>query len=176
MLGPWIPAQPTNSFPLCSWRCSSSVFLVGLWHGLRSERTAQSRLAWDPAHIVWVHLGKPVGFTMVETNPDRHLHCSRVGCEVRVVGIILADTRLKGDEFLAIRDSFMCVAVHPCRVNQTIRIATFAVMDHLESFARLLDNFNRILIKYTKISVSDVGYFPGGVEEGTQWCVDWTLG
>ena len=112
---------------------SSSIFLVGLWHGLRSERTAQPRPAWDPAHIVWVHLGKPAGFTMVETNPDRRLHCSRVGCEVRVVGITLADTRLKGDELLAIRDSFMCVAVHPCRVNKTIRIAVSAVMDYLES-------------------------------------------
>ena len=59
----------------------------------------------------------------------------RVGCEVRVVGIILADTRLKGDEILAVTDSFMCVAVHPCRVNKTIRIAASAVMDYLESCA-----------------------------------------
>ena len=42
----------------------------------------------------------------------------RIGCEVKVVEIILADTRLKGDEIPAVTDSFMCVAVHPCRVNK----------------------------------------------------------
>ena len=67
---------------------------------------------------------------MVGTNPDRHLHYFRVCCEVRVVGIILADTRLKGDEYLAVTDSFMCVAVHPYRVNQTIRIDASTVMDY----------------------------------------------
>ena len=55
----------------------------------------------------------------------------RVGCEVKVVEIILADTRLKGDEILAVTDGFMCVAVHPCSVKRTIRIATYAVMDYL---------------------------------------------
>ena len=30
---------------------------------------------------------------------------------------ILADTRLRGDEFLAVTDEHMCVAVHPCRVK-----------------------------------------------------------
>src|SRR3954466_13889569 len=48
----------------------------------------------------------------------------------------------------------MCVAVHPCRVNKTIRIAASAVRDYLESCARLLDNLNWILIKLAKISVS----------------------
>ena len=32
----------------------------------------------------------------------------------------------------AVTDDFMCVAVHPCRVNKTIRIAVSAVMDYLE--------------------------------------------
>ena len=49
--------------------------------------------------------------------------------------IILADTRLKGDEIPAVTDGFMCVAVHPCRVNKTIRIAASAVMDYLETYA-----------------------------------------
>ena len=49
--------------------------------------------------------------------------------------IILADTRLKGDEIPAVTDSFMCVAVHPFRVNKTIRIAASAVMDYLETNA-----------------------------------------
>ena len=59
----------------------------------------------------------------------------RIGTEVKVVEIILADTRLKGDEILAVTDGFMCVAVHPCRVNKTIRIGASAVRDYLESCA-----------------------------------------
>ena len=59
----------------------------------------------------------------------------RIGCEVKVVEIILADTRLKGDEIPAVTDGFMCVEVHPCRVNKTIRIAASAVRDYLESCA-----------------------------------------
>src|SRR3954462_5831523 len=54
----------------------------------------------------------------------------------------------------AVTDDHVCVEVHPCRVNKTIRIAASAVMDCLESYARLLDNLNWILIKLAKISVS----------------------
>src|SRR3954470_12445407 len=54
----------------------------------------------------------------------------------------------------AVTDDHVCVAVHPCKVNKTIRIAASSVMDCLESFARLLDNLNWILIKLAKISVS----------------------
>ena len=100
-------------------------------------------------HNVWVRIGRPAGFKIAESNSvDR----SR---EVSVVGIILADTRLKGDEILAVTDSFMCVAVHPCRVNKSIRIAASAVMDYLESYTRLLDKFNGYF-KIAKISVSVV--------------------
>src|SRR3954471_22116972 len=59
----------------------------------------------------------------------------------------------------AVTDDHVCVAVHPCRVNKTIRIATSAVMDYLESLALLLDNLNRILLKHTKISVSAMACF-----------------
>ena len=35
----------------------------------------------------------------------------------------------------AVTDDHVCVAVHPCKVNKTIRIAASAVMDFLESLA-----------------------------------------
>src|SRR3954463_2450070 len=59
----------------------------------------------------------------------------------------------------AVTDDHVCVAVHPCKVNKTIRIAASAVMDCLESLARLLDNLNWILIKLAKISVSAMACF-----------------
>ena len=59
----------------------------------------------------------------------------------------------------AVTDDHMCVAVHPCKVIKTIRIAASAVMDCLESLAWLLDNLNWILIKLAKISVSAMACF-----------------
>ena len=59
----------------------------------------------------------------------------------------------------AVTDDHVCVEVHPCRVNKTLRIAASEVMDYLESFAGLLDNLNWILLKHTKISVSAMACF-----------------
>src|ERR1041385_7264709 len=59
----------------------------------------------------------------------------------------------------AVTDDHVCVAVHPCRVNKTIRIAASAIRDYLESLALLLENLNRILIKLAKISVSAMACF-----------------
>ena len=42
----------------------------------------------------------------------------RIGCEVNFVGVILADTHLKGEEISAVTDGFMFVALHPCRVKK----------------------------------------------------------
>src|SRR3954463_2541950 len=73
----------------------------------------------------------------------------------------------------AVNDGHVCVAVHPCKVNKTIRIAASAVMDCLESLARLLDNLNRILLKHTKISVSAMACFLVGKSREAPWWCNW---
>src|SRR3954469_19226452 len=52
-------------------------FLLSLWHGSQvRERLILDRLSHH-AHIVWVHFGKPAGFTIVLTNSDRRLSWTR---------------------------------------------------------------------------------------------------
>src|SRR3954463_16270215 len=65
----------------------------------------------------------------------------------------------------AVTDDHVCVAIHPCRVNKTIRIAASAVMDCLKSLALLLDNLKWILIKLAQISVSAMACFLVGSRE-----------
>src|SRR3954470_9732394 len=48
-----------------------------LWPGSQvRERLIRDRISHH-AHIVWVHFGKPAGFTIVETNPGRRLSWTR---------------------------------------------------------------------------------------------------
>src|ERR1041385_2107671 len=44
---------------------------------LLSERTDQPRPAYAPRTHIWVHFGKPAGFTIVVANPGRRLSWTR---------------------------------------------------------------------------------------------------
>src|ERR1041385_502966 len=75
----------------------------------------------------------------------------------------------------AVTDGHVCVAVHPCRVNQTIRIAASAVMHCFESLALLLDNLNWILLKHSKIIVSAMPCFLVGKSRKAPWWCNWLV-
>src|SRR3954464_13702497 len=97
MLGTWTPAQPTNSPLLFSRSRSSSEF----WEVCGTVCEVEERLfrpAWDPAHIFVDHTEKPAGFSMWNPAQISGSIELRVGCEVKVVEIILTDTRLNGVE------------------------------------------------------------------------------
>src|SRR3954467_1082219 len=63
-------------------RCSN-VAVVRISGSQVTGRLNRDRLSHH-AHIVWVHFGKPVEFTIVVTNPDRRISWTRSAMRYRL--------------------------------------------------------------------------------------------